>query len=443
MDKLTALSVKGEAFLLRRVGYTVLVDSGYGAKPLIAAISKLNEPIQHVDIAVCTHADNDHAGGFTTLLDKGRLTVGEFWLPGSWSEWVPRLLLQPEAALVTVVDDLRRMSREFPQAFEGEGPRSLANVLKSAAARELPGPNEARAQELRRTAARELPPERRELPEQRRRILGERGNDLPRPVLARPEESEQLGRLRELREEIAEASHDMPRRILNAKASVRRIARSRGLNSQWQSYWLTLIDTAARIRKIAEQAIKHDVPIRWFDYSCFATSGGASGGIDPLLTPINAVELIEPPPLTVSFWAFLSVVNQESLVFVSSTRGGADVLFSADSPLGSGANFEKSFFEDHRFCRHGLVVTAPHHGSQSNAIAYGHMERASCRPALFVRSGGKSTHPGRTFRELPPAQRVCVHCPYRGYKHRQAEILLSASYWHHGNLRISGHECDC
>ena len=63
MDKLTALPLKGESFLLRRDDYTILVDGGYGSKPLLTALKKLREPVAYIDVVVCTHADMDHAGG--------------------------------------------------------------------------------------------------------------------------------------------------------------------------------------------------------------------------------------------------------------------------------------------------------------------------------------------------------------------------------------------
>lgn len=441
MDKLTALPVKGESFLLRRKDFTILVDGGYGSKPLLAALSKLREPVTHVDVVVCTHADNDHAGGLTTLLDTGRLTVGEFWLPGSWSDSVPTLLLEPGRALNVLVNDLRDVSQEHPvEPGEVDDPR-FHGLLKEIAARELEEGVRGREQPAERVAERRL--ERRE----REPIRGEVGNDGQRPQRRfeqrRPRESEELESLRERLEDIQTASDGMPRRLLTAKASVRHVVRSRGLHPQWQEYWLTLIDTLARIRKVAEQAVKHHVPIIWFDYTEFAKTRLASGGIHGLLVPMNAVQLTTPPSPAMRFWALLSVVNQESLVFCSRPDDGAAVMFAADSPLGDGPGFQNSFLPGKHFCREGLVVTAPHHGSDSNAIAYDHIEDATCRPALFVRSGGKPSHPGTVFRQLPKGRRTCTHCPHRGLEHREVEILLSSQYWRFGNLRVAGHECDC
>lgn len=441
MDKLTALSVKGESFLLRRKDFTILVDGGYASKPLLAALLKLREPVTHIDVVVCTHADNDHAGGLTTLLDKGGLTVGEFWLPGSWSDSVPTLLLQPKSALNVLVNDLHNVSQRHPIESDGVDDPRFHGLLKEIAARELEEGVRDRVQPAERVAERRL--ERRE----REPIRTELGNDGQRSrrrfEQPRPRESEELMSLRKRLEDIQTASDGMPRRLLAAKASVRSVVQSSGLHPQWQEYWLTLIDTLARIRKVAEQAVKHHVPIRWFDYTEFAKTRLASGGIDGLLAPMNAVELTTPPSPAMRLWALLSVVNQESLVFCSHPDDGAAVVFAADSPLGDGPGFNQSFLLGQHFCRERLVVTAPHHGSDSNAIAYDHIEDATCRPALFVRSGGKPSHPGTVFRQLPKEWRICTHCPHRGLEHREVEILLSSRYWRFGNLRVSGHECDC
>lgn len=68
MEKLIALPIKGEAFLLIRDGKTVLVDGGYNSHDLSRALKVHVPGLKKIDIVICTHADRDHAGGLTTLI---------------------------------------------------------------------------------------------------------------------------------------------------------------------------------------------------------------------------------------------------------------------------------------------------------------------------------------------------------------------------------------
>ncbi|WAH57250.1 MBL fold metallo-hydrolase [Pseudomonas silvicola] len=100
MDQLIALPVSGDAFLLRRANRLILVDGGRSSALLSKELTKYG--VNHLDVVICTHADHDHAGGLVDLLDRSKITVGEFWLPGAWAESLPALLETP----AIVVDDL-------------------------------------------------------------------------------------------------------------------------------------------------------------------------------------------------------------------------------------------------------------------------------------------------------------------------------------------------
>lgn len=100
MDQLVALPVSGDAFLLRRSGRVILVDGGRSSVLLSGELAKYG--VDHLDVVICTHADHDHAGGLVDLLDRSKIKVREFWLPGAWAESLPVLLKTP----AVVVDDL-------------------------------------------------------------------------------------------------------------------------------------------------------------------------------------------------------------------------------------------------------------------------------------------------------------------------------------------------
>jgi metal-dependent hydrolase (beta-lactamase superfamily II) len=68
MDKLLALPVAGDSYLLDLHGRKILVDGGHSSRSLRTALSSPNVAVTELDIVVCTHADADHAGGLVDLL---------------------------------------------------------------------------------------------------------------------------------------------------------------------------------------------------------------------------------------------------------------------------------------------------------------------------------------------------------------------------------------
>lgn len=80
--KFTALEVKeGDAFLLEKDDWKCLFDSGINEK--IYDILSNDKNIKELDLAICSHNDTDHAGGFIKLFNK--ITIKEIWLPSFWA----------------------------------------------------------------------------------------------------------------------------------------------------------------------------------------------------------------------------------------------------------------------------------------------------------------------------------------------------------------------
>lgn len=84
----TALPVEeGDAFLLQDDGCNYLFDAGGGQSNIVKFLQKEN--VIKLDVAICSHNDNDHANGFKGLLDlkknKG-IYINELWLPGTWAK---------------------------------------------------------------------------------------------------------------------------------------------------------------------------------------------------------------------------------------------------------------------------------------------------------------------------------------------------------------------
>lgn len=130
IDRLVALPVAGESFLLNRGGKTVLVDGGHSSKPLAKELKAYDPEMDRIDIVVCTHADGDHAGGLGNLIDESGLEIGEFWLPGQWIDSIEDLLITPRIVADGLVRELDEIAQEFPHRQHQEGaPDSLAAIL--------------------------------------------------------------------------------------------------------------------------------------------------------------------------------------------------------------------------------------------------------------------------------------------------------------------------
>ncbi|RKQ60807.1 metallo-beta-lactamase superfamily protein [Vogesella indigofera] len=421
MNKLLALPVAGDSFLLRRGDRNILVDGGYGSRALIAALSAPSVAVNHLHIVVCTHADKDHAGGLTDLLEKSSVRVDEFWLPGSWADSLPALLQSPQRVVDILVAELDEFSSEEAYNHDEDDDKFESRVHARIA-------------------------------EERRNFQLNRVGD---GVRADPERQDMESGLAWLKTQAANLELDAANATASAKAFIRgrrlvryRAAR-RALDRRWAAFWISLIDTAERIRKIAVQAIRYNVKVRWFDFGEFAKTRRASGGEPGLLIPLNAVELVVPPrPINVmKYMVRLTPVNEESLVFLSSNSwewpDGLGVVFTGDSPLGDGPGYRQNLLDWRQEPRGWVVATAPHHGSESNAVAYKHLQ-AMTHVVLWLRSGGSSLHPGPTFRKLHPTVRGCTHCPYRRLEREVAEVQLSPPFPFGWPLfRVRAHDCNC
>lgn len=412
MPFFVALPVAGDAFLLLCSGHTILVDGGKSSVRLAKALAEYHA--LHLDIVVCTHADHDHAGGLVDLLDRSKISVGEFWLPGAWTESLPELLTAPEA----VVADLLKSLDEVESPVQMDGTQDEFEQLMHSYVYD-------RRREYRARVEANDPNEPLGSAQNRERLE-------PRVPEQPPGEK---------------TTEQAARAFQSGRSRVRYRAANRKISKIVATFWLGLIDTAERIRRIAVQARRHRVPVRWFDFGEFEKTRQAAGGYEDLLIPLNAVELETPPqpPAGLSFLVRLTPVNEECLVFLSPGDNWhiPSFLFTGDSPLGSGVNYSLSWLKWPEDASRRVIATAPHHGSESNFLAYSHLVN-EVNVDLWVRSGGTAKHPGPTYRQIDPALRMCTHCPRGGKPLQAAEILFPFKYrWWPYNLRTNGHICTC
>ncbi|MBV7488028.1 MBL fold metallo-hydrolase [Pseudomonas sp. PDM30] len=422
MEKLIALPIKGEAFLLIRDGKTVLVDGGYNSRDLSRAL-KIHAPdLKIIDIVICTHADRDHAGGLATLIGTSKLTVGEFWLPGAWADSIPELIENPRTTMQGLISELDRTPRDLLRSLPNDVD-AVAHHFETVATAE------------RKEANSQKPADdfmERDVKFSYKTLLERLGYWNERPASDHNYRNYRHHRRLLSRTERAFESGRTQLRYRKAKGKI---------TPAVANYWLELIDAAKAIRAIAAQAITYGVPIRWFDYNAFATSRSAQGGNAQFLEPLNSVEQPPPPPRKLSYLAQLSPANEQCLAFLApadTTRLG--VMFCGDSPLGDGPSYANSFLTKKIQPQSLLfVATAPHHGSENNQPAYRHIS-AWGHPLLWVRSGGSVKQPGATYKAIDPVNRACTHCPQKGLELREAVVHLERSTL---CFRVSSHECAC
>ncbi|WP_109072013.1 MBL fold metallo-hydrolase [Azospirillum sp. TSH58] len=465
-DSLFALPVKGDAFLYRAKGKVLLVDGGEEPDRLAASLNILTPEVTHIDVVVCTHADEDHAKGLCNLLRKNEPrnvtewggTVGEFWLPGRWTDVVPEVLKDPKGFVDLLVAELDRIAAHgggHPDWSDDGSPADEADdrlddpvsawFAHVSGARE--GHKDGGAADNR---AEGLPEEE----DNRQREATSDGSD--RELSWDPPiHPKWWNKLRDEVGDILSRDKVAGRAFKSARERVVSRVKKGKISASLGRLWVGFIDTLEIIRNIAKQALEFDVPVRWFDFDEYEKSRKPRGGIHGLLQPINAVELDCPPaPVGLrSYMLHLSKKNRQSLVFYAPGNAlTCGVLFCADSPLAVGRGHRNSFFATLGWKPlERIIATAPHHGSHSNDGAYSRVN-AWATVALWVRSGGKSRHPepDAVFRSLSSNIRACTNCPHQPHPLRGECILLNFPQMrmaiHPGSLVFhyrSGDTCSC
>lgn len=188
---------------------------------------------------------------------------------------------------------------------------------------------------------------------------------------------------------------------------------------------LEAIDAAYRIRKIALRAFERGCQIRWFKFG-----GSPSGGNPGFLEPINSKEIFRILPKRTSTLEYLALSksNRESLVFYCpESKDFPAVFFSADSDL----NFNLPSPSPNR----SPIVTSPHHGAESNSMAYefiGEWLNPNTIP-IWVRSdSNNSIRPCNSYKSQ--IRKACTVCN-NGSSKRPVELQVISGNWsmNHGS----------
>jgi hypothetical protein len=182
-----------------------------------------------------------------------------------------------------------------------------------------------------------------------------------------------------------------------------------------------------RIVKIAGLAYRKGCLIRWFEPE----------EISPLINPPdysfrakNSKEIVRIHKVTsvTNFMKLLTLTNENkySLVFELHKENSPFILFSADSDF--------SFLTKNIVYQNSIIITAPHHGSDSNANVYSMFDNDN---TIWVRSDRKCLkRPCSQFKSLN--DKYCVACKITN-KLQTIEFELILNQW----ILRNGIECTC
>jgi phosphoribosyl 1,2-cyclic phosphodiesterase len=378
---------QGDAFFFKKGGLTALVDGGRSSQGFPTQFQRTTRRTS-IDVLICTHNDADHAAGILGFLRSG-LTSREVWLPGSWTSRLDDLLRQPGQFTNELIRNIseRTSNRESHLNLE-----SLGDEITRAEIDEVPSEDEPISSEWLSEAL---------------ELASDRGDG-----------DEQWPYLHDV------LFYDWP----YLDYPLRRLERPDAFQ-----LFLQAISAASMIRNIALAAYHSGSLIRWFEYSPHAR-----GGIPNFLLPVNASEILRirkraPKRQRVLDYLALTTSNQQSLVFMSpKTENEPAVLFTADSPLTSPTTISWS---------DGMIITAPHHGSEANAHAYKRFynETKGAIAASWVRSDGKyASRPGPSYLNAH-GKRFCTLCRGSNPPKQNVRFVVSGSGWKDHATR----QCSC
>ena len=450
-SKLHALQLdSGESFLLITTyegnEFYILVDSGKkkgqaGKHPLVNAILKAEPSLSRINVAICTHQDGDHANGFPAFTDswyrQGK-EIGEYWLPGKWATAVPDIICDPLSFAIKLFNGAHdaaeilgnsELSCSFSEKnnfkiFEDR----IRHTFKSKSLKD----------EYSRTVTRA------QTSDNIKQNINENDIALNRLASSLGVDTDRIYEL------IIQEEHNLSHRrcftnlpYYFLKNLYYPVARTHSIAASF--LFNQVIETAETIRNITSAAIRHTIPIRWFDFGLFESGELAGGGIPGLISPINSIEVHRIPGTTVSALIMflslrLSIQNIESLVFLrNETKEEPAVLFLSDSRLNFnagkpivGSDFPIIIAAPKR----RLVLTAPHHGSRINDNAYtviGKWLGKDIFEHICIRSGGQG---GQDFCDFLKFQhRACTNCLNSGCPDnfgrlsQQVTVITNSNDW--------------
>jgi len=378
-SRFVALPVgQGDSFYLFRNGYHFLVDGGRSEHALPNMLMKHVDP-PHLDVVVCTHNDADHANGIIGLLQEQPVPIKEVWLPGSWTWRMDDLISRPYRFLDELADDIDHVDtnvNSLEEYFDLEQENIQFQVRSGEFNRIQEG--------------------------------NEHADEWLLDIFERRENRSDDALVYEMGWPYISRSHPWPLR----------------LHERLIRLWLECIDAADRIKKIAEAALHAGARIRLFEFVSDSQKG--LGGWPDHLKPVNSHE-VSPKRFQISalHYLALTVANKESLVFWAPERkagGIPGVLFTADNDLACGLQHISQPSTN-------VIVTAPHHGSESNRVAYTTVSAWNSKEkTIWIRSDSRSQkRPGPSYKNQP--KRICTLCSPPIFPKSVVRLHSNKFYW--------------
>jgi len=189
---------------------------------------------------------------------------------------------------------------------------------------------------------------------------------------------------------------------------------------------LKMINSFYKICLLLTNALHSSAYIRWFKYMDSLQHSRCPNSLYAENAVETAITIYSPEIFMKMLW--LTTINKHSLVFLFEEDNSCfpNVLFTADSDL--------HFYSQQKILKDFSIVTAPHHGSESNSLAYSKIDGNNL---IFVRSDrSQLRRPGPSY--LKQAKRYCTICRNRGPKQK---IVIKFS--NSGTPQIYGKPCNC
>ena len=346
--KFTALEIgKGDAFLLEEPenNWKCLFDAG-GSKGTIVSLLR-KKKIANINLAICSHNDDDHANGFIGLL-RSNIQIDEIWLPGTWAsvlKYVKDNGIGPEEAGFLV---------EVVCKYYGKAPNGSSCQIDDDASNA--------------------------------EVYNDRDlfdSETEEPIEDFDDSLYCISELIDLEYNIMKLHPFLYHYLYHCK---------HGIGIKYRS----LVMAIDRIIKIAGLAYQKGCKIRWFNPVNSCTRNSVDYGFVALNS--NEMFCVQKPKNALNFALLcsLTVENEYSLVFEYLKDGIPILRFSADSDCTCQS---RSYDEDIR-------VTAPHHGSEANDVVYNNLMG---NKIIWVRSDSKSRkRPCSVFKGLK--KKCCLAC---------------------------------
>ena len=183
------------------------------------------------------------------------------------------------------------------------------------------------------------------------------------------------------------------------------------------------------ILRIAELAYRKGIDLLWFMPYCSLLSNAY-----PPFRALNARQIARLESRSSNKLSellsrlYLTIENKYCLVFEYISNDHPVILFSGDS--------DYSFIESTITYNDSLVVTVPHHGSESNANFY---SAVVAPKAILIRSGGtKKQLPGNSFRNCHK-DKYCNYCHINSLRFNPVTLLYINERW----IARAGYRCHC